>query len=292
MLSFLAKYSQLFDRLVSPKHVRMVELLILRFALMAFVLHLGFIFLANNVLYFKDFQHSYLKAIYTPFSFILFYEVLLLVIIIPKSISEFIGKQFEVITLITLRSFFHDIADIDFTDIATINNPNFINILYDLGASIIMLFSTLVYNKMYKKHGVSDAHVDLEQFIKIKKVLSVIMCGVLIGLSFISLFSWLTDVRLAFQNKTSFPNPNTVFYTDFFTIMIFVDVLLLIISFIYQFSFNLIFRNASFIITTILIRMSLSMTKPMNYLIIIIGLAFSIVTYFIYSKMTVQKIKD
>jgi len=106
MLSFLAKYSQLFDRLVSPKHVRMVELLILRFALMAFVLHLGFIFLANNVLYFKDFQHSYLKAIYTPFSFILFYEVLLLVIIIPKSISEFIGKQFEVITLITLRSFF------------------------------------------------------------------------------------------------------------------------------------------------------------------------------------------
>ena len=79
-----------------------------------------------------------------------------MVIIIPKSISEFIGKQFEIIALITLRSFFHDIADIDFTDIATINNPNFINILYDLGASVIMLFSTLVYNKMYKKHGVSD----------------------------------------------------------------------------------------------------------------------------------------
>ena len=215
-----------------------------------------------------------------------------MVIIIPKSISEFIGKQFEIIALITLRSFFHDIADIDFTDIATINNPNFISILYDLGASIIMLFSTLVYNKMYKKHGVSDAHLDLEQFIKIKKVLSVIMCGVLIGLSFISLFSWLTDVKLAFQNKTSFPNPNTVFYTDFFTIMIFVDVLLLIISFIYQFSFNLIFRNASFIITTILIRMSLSMPKPMNYLIIIIGLTFSIVTYFIYSKTTVEKLKS
>jgi hypothetical protein len=142
---------------------------------------------------------------------------------------------------------------------------------------------------MYKKHGVGDTHVELDQFIKIKKILSVMMCGVLVLLSFISLFSWLMDVRLAFQLKTPFPNPNTVFYTDFFTIMIFVDVLLLIISFIYQFSFNLIFRNASFIITTILIRMSLSMAKPMNYLIIIIGLTFSIVTYFIYSKMSFEK---
>jgi len=292
MNKLLSKLLGVYDTLSTPKKLHFFEVAILKVSIISFVAHIAFIYFENTFNFIGPNSHSYLKAIYTPFSFILYYEVFLLVIIIPKSISEFIGKQFEIIALITLRSFFHDIADIDFTDIATINNPNFINILYDLGASVIMLFSTLVYNKMYKKHGVSDAHVDLDQFIKIKKVLSVIMCGVLIGLSFISLFSWLNDVKLAFQLKTSFPNPNTVFYTDFFTIMIFVDVLLLIISFIYQFSFNLIFRNASFIITTILIRMSLSMSKPMNYLIIIIGLAFSIITYFIYSKMTVQKIKD
>jgi hypothetical protein len=71
--------------------------------------------------------------------------------------------------------------------------------------------------------------------------------------------------------------------------MIFVDVLLLIISFIYQCSFNLIFRNASFIITTILLRMSLSMEKPINYLIILLGFTFSIVTYYLYSKMVFDK---
>ena len=54
MLSFLDKYSQLFDRLVSPKRVRFVELIILRLALLAFVIHLGIIFLANNILYLKD----------------------------------------------------------------------------------------------------------------------------------------------------------------------------------------------------------------------------------------------
>ena len=113
MNSLLQYSGNYFDKHFNAKSVRKVELLILRVAVFAFLFHLIIIFLGNNFIYFKNLQHSYLKAIYTPFSFILFYEVFLLVIIIPKSISEFIGKQFEVITLITLRSFFHDIADLD-----------------------------------------------------------------------------------------------------------------------------------------------------------------------------------
>ncbi len=292
MNKLFSKLVNVYDSLSTSKKLHFFEVAILKASIISFVVHICFIYFSNTFDFIGTTNQSYLKAIYTPFSFILYYEVFLLVIIIPKSISEFVGKQFEIIALITLRSFFHDIADINFTDIATVNNPNFINIVYDLGASVIMLFSTLIYNKMYKKHGISDTSVDLHQFIKIKKVLSVVMCGVLVLLSFISLFNWLVDVQHAYQLKVQFPNPNTVFYTDFFTIMIFVDVLLLIISFIYQFSFNLIFRNASFIITTILIRMSLSMAKPMNYLIIIIGLTFSIATYFIYSKMSTDKIKE
>lgn len=290
MNKLLGKLLNIYDSLSVPKRLHSFEVVILKVSIVSFIAHIAFIYFQNILNFIDSSSHSYLKAIYTPFSFILYYEVFLLIIIIPKSISEFIGKQFEIIALITLRSFFHDIADINFTDIATFYNPNFINILYDLGASVVMLFSTLIYNKMYKKQGVSDTSVDLSQFIKIKKVLSVVMCGVLIILSFLSLFYWLVNVRLAYQQRIPFPNPNTVFYSDFFTIMIFVDVLLLIISFIYQFSFNLIFRNASFIITTILIRMSLSMAKPMNYLIIIIGLTFSIVTYYIYSKMSFERI--
>ncbi|MFY8204102.1 MAG: hypothetical protein ACOVJ1_07630, partial [Sediminibacterium sp.] len=79
-----------------------------------------------------------------------------------------------------------------------------------------------------------------------------------------------------------YPNPNTVFYEDFFSIMIFVDVLLLIISFTFHSSFFIIFRNASFIITTILLRMSLTIEKPMNYLIIIVGFLFAIASFFLY----------
>jgi hypothetical protein len=283
MNNLLQKSGNYFDIYFNAKNVRRVELLILRFAVLAFLIQLFIIFLGNNFLYFKSLEHSYLKAIYTPFSFILFYEVFLLVIIIPKSISEFIGKQFEVITLITLRSFFHDIAELDLKNLIDINNPEFISLLYDLIASLIMLSLTILYYKIYQNNRKSEIVNELNNFINIKKLVSLSMILILLLLSVSSLYVWGAAMAEALKLNQNYPNPNTVFYADFFSIMIFVDVLLLIISFIYHFSFFTIFRNASFIITTILIRMSLTIEKPMNYIVILIGFLFSIITFYLYS---------
>ena len=283
MNNLLQKFGNYFDNYFNAKNVRKVELLILRVAVFAFLFHLLIIFLGNNFLYFKNLQHSYLKAIYTPFSFILFYEVFLLVIIIPKSISEFVGKQFEVITLITLRSFFHDIADLDLKNFININNPELISLLYDLLASLIMLSLTILYYKIYQNNRKSEVINELNNFINIKKLVSLSMILILLVLSISSLYLWGTEMLEALKLNKNYPNPNTVFYADFFSIMIFVDVLLLIISFIYHFSFFTIFRNASFIITTILIRMSLTTEKPMNYIIILIGFLFSIISFYLFS---------
>jgi uncharacterized membrane protein YidH (DUF202 family) len=280
-----------FDTYFSPENVRKVELLILRAAILAFLIHLFVIFLGNNFEYFKNFEHSYLKAIYTPFSFILFYEVFLLVIILPKSISEFIGKQFEVITLITLRSFFHDIADFDLKTSIGINNHESINLLYDLCAALIMLALTILYYRIYQNNRKTELSSELSNFINIKKMVSLGMILVLLLLSISSLFIWGSEMLHALRINDNYPDPNTVFYADFFSIMIFVDVLLLIISFTYHFSFFTIFRNASFIITTILIRMSLTIDKPMNYIIILIGFLFSISTFYLYS-LRKSKVKE
>lgn len=283
MNNVLDRSTQFFDAYFSPVNVRKVELVILRLAVVTFLIHLFIIFLGNNFLFFKNFQHSYLKAIYTPFSFILFYEVFLLVIIIPKSISEFIGKQFEVITLITLRSFFHDIADIDLRKPLELLDSHFISLMYDLIASLAMLGCTILYYKIYNNIHRSSLTKEINDFIKIKKITSLTMILILLLLSFSSLFFWSLEIITALQTNDNYPDPNTVFYTNFFSIMIFVDVFLLIISFIYHFSFYLIFRNASFIITTILIRMSLTMEKPVNYIIILIGFVFALISFYFYS---------
>lgn len=274
--------SNYFDSLLNTINTRRIELFLLRLAVFSFVLHLVFIYLSNHFSFFHNFQHSYLKAIYTPFSFILFYEVFLLIIIIPNSISEFIGKQFEVITLITLRSFFHDIAEVDIHSIVNFQSPALLSLLYDLGAALAMLSLTITYYKIYQSNVKTDNIIELRQFIQIKKTVSILMIGVLLILSLISFYGWLSDIILAMQTNQQYPNPNSVFYEDFFSIMIFIDVLLLIVSFTYHASFFILFRNASFIITTILLRMSLTMTKPINYFIIIVGFLFSILAFFLY----------
>jgi hypothetical protein len=289
MKELLIKSTNFFDTLFSTENVRKVELNILRFSVFSFLIHLTMIFLGNNFLFFENFQHSYLKAIYTPFSFILFYEVFLLVIIIPKSISEFVGKQFEIITLITLRSFFHDIADIDLKKSFELFDDHFIYLMYDLGTSLFMLGFTILYYKIYNNTHRLAVTKEINNFISIKKMVALIMTIVLLALSFSSLYHWGIDSISALTTGQQQPNPNAVFYNDFFSVMIFVDVFLLLISFIYHFSFYLIFRNASFIITTILIRMSLTMQKPTNYIIILIAFIFAISSFYLYS---LQKEKE
>ena len=130
---------------------------------------------------------------------------------------------------------------------------------------------------------------ELNNFINIKKIVSLSMILILMILSISSLYHWTFEMLEAIRLNNNYPNPNTVFYADFFSIMIFVDVFLLIISFMYHFSFFTIFRNASFIITTILIRMSLTIEKPMNYIIILIGFLFSIISFYLYSLRKVTE---
>jgi hypothetical protein len=150
-------------------------------------------------------------------------------------------------------------------------------------AALIMLGLTILYYKIYQNNRKSEIVNELTNFINIKKLVSLGMILILLLLSIGSFFVWGTEMVEALKSKQNYPDPNTVFFTDFFSIMIFIDVLLLIISFIYHFSFFTIFRNASFIITTILIRMSLTIEKPMNYIIILIGFLFSIISFYLYS---------
>lgn len=270
-----------FTRYITPANVRTFEVLIIRLAVLFFVGHLALIFLLNNVpALYRGESFNYLKAIYTPFSFILAYEVFLLVIILPESMTEFIGKQFEIITLITLRSFFHDIADLNMHTPLRLSDPAVMALGFDLLASFIMFALTVSFHRLHSRHRDHDSKEPLERFINLKKSVSMCLLVVLAVTSIYNLQSWLSHALLALTSQTEFPNPNAFFYLDFFNVMVYADVLLLIISFLYDSSFYTVVRNASFIISTVLLRLSLSLERPMNHLIIIVAFIFSMAVMF------------
>ena len=92
------------------------EKIILNIALLSFFVHLLIIYLLKfNVIEFSsdtELLNNPISAIYTPFSFILIYEVYLLIYYLPKSFTTYITKQYEIITNIIIGYyFFSDFPD-------------------------------------------------------------------------------------------------------------------------------------------------------------------------------------
>ncbi len=280
-VTLLLRLSRWYDTLADERTIHRLERVIINFALAGFVLHLLLIFLAHNQIaipLLRQLPTNYLKAIYTPFSIILFCEVLMLVVILPKSIATFIGKQYEIITLITIRSFFHDIADFDMDkpDGYTVDFLREIGL--DLSGSLMMFFLTVVYYRIfaYTRRQPGTPSERRSQMVLVKKATALILSVLLVILSVVSLSEWLIDVYHASVTNGLFPNPNMVFYKDFFSVMIFVDVFLLILSFIYAGTYDLIFRNAGFVISTILVRIALTAEKPFSIYFALIALLLGV----------------
>ena len=78
-------------------------------------------------------------------------------------------------------------------------------------------------------------------------------------------------------------NLNSFFYTDVFTVMIFTDVLIVILSLMVSDRYELVFRNGAFVISTILIRFSLTAESPYGALLALMGMIFGIGTLLIYN---------
>jgi hypothetical protein len=82
----------------------------------------------------------------------------------------------------------------------------------------------------------------------------------------------------------SFTDINNVFFDEFFTILIIVDVILLLVSFFHTDQFHKVIRNSGFVISTILIRMSFSVEGLMNNFLIIGAVLFGWLILMIHNK--------
>jgi hypothetical protein len=104
----------IFSFFLSETTKKRSEKIILSIAIASFVIHLILIFLVDSKLIYLESSlfDSPIAAIYTPFSFILLYEVYLVIYYLPKSITTYIGKQYEIITLIIIRRIFKDLSDL------------------------------------------------------------------------------------------------------------------------------------------------------------------------------------
>jgi hypothetical protein len=79
------------------------------------------------------------------------------------------------------------------------------------------------------------------------------------------------------------PEPNSFFYNDVFTVMIFTDVLILILSLVVSGRYEMVFRNAAFVLSIILLRFSLTEGHPYGAPLALFAMVFGILTLLVFN---------
>ena len=280
--------SKIFDEIFSEENRRKIESFTIWSATVGFIFHLSLVLL-NNYSIINIGNESLLltnpiSAIYTPFSIILYYEIFLLIYYLPRSFTTSILKQFEIISLIIIRRIFYDIPKLNLDSNDWLNNPDNLQITYDLISILILFFLIYLFNfvksKIENKKGIKN----IDRFIDSKKIISVILIPVMIVLFIIGLYN-LYSIGMSSDFASSFYYVNEVFYNTFFSILIIADVFILLLSFLYTERYSQIMRNTGFIICTILIRLSFSSSGLTNLLLIISSVLFGLLILKIYSLM-------
>lgn len=280
--------SKFFDGIFSEGNRKIIESFTIWSATIGFIFHLSLVLL-NNYSIINIGNESLLltnpiSAIYTPFSIILYYEIFLLIYFLPRSFTTSILKQFEIISLIIIRRIFYDIPKLDLDSDNWFNNPDNLQITYDLICILILFFLIYLFNLVKSRIENKKGNKSITKFIDSKKIISIGLIPVMLCLFIIGIYNWYS-IGMDSNFASSFYYVNEVFYNTFFSILIIADVFILLLSFLYTERYSQIMRNTGFIICTILIRLSFSSTGLTNLLLIVSSVLFGLLILKIYSLM-------
>lgn len=276
-----------------------IEKAILTIAIISYLIHLLLIFLNIQGILNLDqkFFQNPIAAVYTPFSFILLYEVYLLIYFLPKSITIYIGKQYEIITLIVIRRIFKDIAYVELTS-DWFQDSNDLQFTFDVLTSLILFVVIyLFYQNITVKNYTSiqktnEEGNNIRKFVKLKKTLATFLVPIFILLASYTLLNWGYVTYRDYANGImQFKKINNIFFDEFFTVLIIVDVLLLLFSFFYSGKFHKIIRNSGFVISTILIKVSFLSEGIVNNILIVSAVIFGYLILLIHNLYEKDNIK-
>lgn len=285
---------QLYQFFFSSKRRLLVERVTLIIAIAGFLIHLGLIYLIDwgfiSIAGAPDLLDNPIAAAYTPFSFILVYEVYLLVFYIPRSITTYICKQYEIITLIVIRRLFKDLANLEISA-NWFEISGDLQFTYDIVASLVLFYLLFHFKKLsLRRFDLAESQTtapaaSLQRFILLKKGIAVVLVPILFGVAVYTFSTWAVGIfDPTHSMAVPFSNVNSIFFDEFFTILIIVDVMLLLFSFFLADDFHKIIRNSGFIVSTILIRLSFSVEGLISVVLVVSSVLFGLLILLIFYK--------
>tara|TARA_R110002020_G_scaffold82497_3_gene204336 strand:- start:169545 stop:170399 length:855 start_codon:yes stop_codon:yes gene_type:complete len=192
------------------------------------------------------FNHPFF-AIEIPFTLLLIFELFSLIFSLPRSVAKSNSKQYEVLSLIFLRSSFKEFSHIDTLSDWSLNSEPVLN-MFAYGVGGLLIFALVNHTYKLQSHvRITKNKSEQLSFIATKKLLALLLLAGFVIIGF-------NDLLYLFNTGTYHQS-----FESFYTILIFCDILIVLIALRYSTAYNVIFRYSAFALATIFIRISFSL---------------------------------
>jgi hypothetical protein len=193
-------------------------------------------------------NHFY--AFDVAFTIFLAYEILELIFGLATSVADSLGKQFEIFSLILLRQSFKELVYFQEPIQWSLNDDDAVQavkfIVSDAMGALLVFVIIGVYYKLQQHRPITDTKAEQERFVATKKLLSNGLLLVFLGLGLYTL------------SERVLTGETISFFNTFYTVLIFSDVLIVLISIRYGATYHVVFRNFGFAAATVMIRLALA----------------------------------
>ena len=191
------------------------------------------------------FSRSHLTAIEHAFNLLLGLEVVSLILSLSHSVTKSVGKQFEILSLILLRDTFKEFSHFSEPLVWMEIEPSLVSIVASaLGALLIFVVLGFFYKAQCSRPITADEKIR-SHFILAKKMIAMLLLFSFVGICLVDLWGYFT---LGLPENA---------FTSFYTLLIFSDVLVVLISLRYSAQYQVSFRNSGYAVATVLIRLAL-----------------------------------
>ncbi len=192
---------------------------------------------------------NHFKAIDVAFTLFLVVELVGLVVGLATSVADTAGKQFEVFSLILLRRSFKELVKFEEEPIQwgfEAGREAVQYLVVDATAALFIFLTLGLFYKLQQHQSITQTESEEHSFVAQKKLVANVLLLILFGLGGYA-------VILLTTGGESIP-----FFNAFYTILIFSDILVVLISLRYSVTYHVVFRNSGFAAATVMIRLSLS----------------------------------
>ncbi len=276
----------------SEKFKHRFEIFITYFGISVFILHFTLIIAIQFGIipgtYFPSnlFGHPF-ASLFSPFSILLIYEVYLLIYYLRKSYTKSVAKQLEIMALILLRNSFKDIGKMMQGETPILES----DLMKDLTGFILILLLLWAFYAIETTRNAIKYELSAN-FIKLKHHLSNILIWIFIGLSIFAFSSWILELIEFSHNHASLQDPSHVFYREFFTLLTFADVLLLLSSAKNLQNTILVVRNSGYVLATLLMRISFGFEGWERIFTVVLGAGVAVFMLWISERKAFKVIRE